>query len=57
MRNGLGVAPLAAGADGLRRIEDGPLAEPLLAPLWLVSNEPQPRLARELMDGLARSCA
>ena len=57
VRNGLGVAPLAAGADGLRRIEDGPLARPLHTRLWFVSNTPAPELAQALIDGLARSGA
>jgi DNA-binding transcriptional LysR family regulator len=57
VRNGLGVALLAAGGDGLRRIEDGPLSEPLVAQLWLVSNEPVPELAEALRSGLARSRA
>ena len=55
VRNGLGVALLAGGADGLRPIEDGPLAEPYVARLWLVSNEPVPELAEALRSGLARS--
>ena len=57
VRNGLGVALLAGGADGLRRIEDGPLAEPFVARLWLVANEPVPELAEALRAGLARSRA
>jgi len=57
VRNGLGVALLAGGADGMRTIDDGPLAEPFVAQLWLVSNEPVPELAEELRDGLARSRA
>ncbi len=35
MRAGLGIALLAAGADGLRRIEDGPLEQTLTARPWL----------------------
>jgi DNA-binding transcriptional LysR family regulator len=57
VRNGLGVALLAGGADGLRTIDDGPLAEPYVARLWLVSNEPVPELAEALRSGLARSRA
>jgi DNA-binding transcriptional LysR family regulator len=57
VRNGLGVALLAGGADGLRTIDEGPLAEPLVARLWLVSNEPVPELAEALRRGLARSRA
>jgi len=57
VRNGLGVALLAGGADGLRTIDEGPLAEPFIARLWLVSNEPAPELAEALRSGLARSRA
>lgn len=57
VRNGLGIALLAAGGDGLRRIEDGPLGEPLTARLWLVSAQPQPGIAEALRAGLARSAA
>jgi DNA-binding transcriptional LysR family regulator len=57
VRNGLGVALLAGGADGLRTIDEGPLAEPFIARLWLVSNEPVPELAEALRSGLARSRA
>jgi len=57
VRNGLGVALLAAGGDGLRRIEDGPLAEPLIARLWLVANAREPEIAQALKRGLARSHA
>lgn len=57
VRNGLGVALLAGGADGLRTIDEGPLAEPFIARLWLISNEPVPELAEALRSGLARSRA
>lgn len=57
VRNGLGVALLAAGADGVRALEDGPLAEPYVGRLWLLSNEPVPELAQALRSGLARSRA
>jgi hypothetical protein len=57
VRNRLGVALLAGGADGLRTIDEGPLAEPFIARLWLVSNEPVPELAEALRSGLARSRA
>jgi DNA-binding transcriptional LysR family regulator len=56
VRNGLGVAPLAAGADGLRRIEDGPLAQPMNTRLWLAATVEQPEIAEALRSGL-RSAA
>jgi DNA-binding transcriptional LysR family regulator len=37
VRNGLGIALLGAGADGVRRSEEGPLSEPRQARLWLVT--------------------
>jgi len=57
VRNGLGVAPLAVGADGIRRIEDGPLAAPMTIKLWLVSRAEEPEIAAALRSGLARSAA
>jgi len=57
VRNGLGVAPLAVGADGIRRIEDGPLAQPMTTRLWLAANSEYPELAEALRSGLARSPA
>lgn len=38
VRAGLGVALLAAGGDGLRAIERGPLAMPVETELWLVGD-------------------
>lgn len=38
VRAGLGVALLAAGGDGLRAIERGPLAAPIETELWLVGD-------------------
>lgn len=52
VRSGLGVALLAGGADGLRRIESGPLGEGLSAPLWLVAAEPHRGLADPLRAAL-----
>ncbi|WP_320673227.1 LysR family transcriptional regulator [Patulibacter defluvii] len=45
VRAGLGVALLAAGGDGLRPIERGPLAVPIATELWLVGDA----------DGVVRS--
>ena len=49
-RNGLGYALLAAGGDGLRRVAHGPLAEPVVAPLWLVLR-PEHARARRAAEG------
>jgi DNA-binding transcriptional LysR family regulator len=57
VRNGLGVALLAASADGLKRIERGPLKDPMTARLWLVSDHEVPAITEALRDGLARSSA
>jgi DNA-binding transcriptional LysR family regulator len=54
VRNGLGVAALAAGGDGLRRIEDGPLAEPLIARLWLLTAQHDPAVGGALHRSLIR---
>jgi DNA-binding transcriptional LysR family regulator len=57
VRNGLGVALLAAAADGIKRIDEGPLTEPMTARLWLVTNQDVPAVTEALRDGLARSSA
>ncbi|MGI8411781.1 MAG: hypothetical protein ACR2QA_04645 [Solirubrobacteraceae bacterium] len=52
LRSGLVVALLAAGADGLRRIEDDRLAQPLAARLWLVTTPEYRHLADPLKRAL-----
>lgn len=52
VRGGLGIALLAGGADGLRRIEDGGLAEPLTARLWLVVADAHRGLVEPLRSAL-----
>jgi len=56
-RNGLGYALLAAGGDGLRRVAQGPLAEPVVAPLWLVLRPEHAALATPLKAALWRATA
>jgi DNA-binding transcriptional LysR family regulator len=56
-RNGLGYALLAAGGDGLRRVAHGPLAEPVVAPLWLVLRPEHRALAAPLRAALWRATA
>ena len=52
MRSGLGYALLAAGADGLRPVTAGPLAETIPARLWLLVAPRAPR-ARGPAEGRA----
>jgi hypothetical protein len=54
-----GAQPARRRAAGRRRgrAADDPLAEPFIARLWLVSNEPVPELAEALRSGLTRSRA
>jgi DNA-binding transcriptional LysR family regulator len=52
VRNGLGYALLAAGGDGLRPVTDGPLAEKVPSPLWLVLAPEHRALARPLRAAL-----
>ena len=54
-RNGLGYALLAAGGDGLRRVAHGPLAEPVVTPLWLVLRPEHAALAAPLKAALWRA--
>jgi DNA-binding transcriptional LysR family regulator len=44
-RNGLGYALLPYGGDGLRAVSQGPLAETLRAPLWLLVSPAHTELA------------
>jgi DNA-binding transcriptional LysR family regulator len=54
-RNGLGYALLPYGGDGLRGISDGPLAESLQAPLWLLAAPGHEALIEPMRLGMARS--
>lgn len=47
-RNGLGYALLPFGGDGLRAICEGPLAERLHAPLWLLATDEHAALAEPM---------
>lgn len=53
VRGGLGVALLAGGADGLRRITEGPLAVPMTTSLWLVSRSEHRELVEPLRAALS----
>ncbi len=44
-----------AGADGLRAVARGPLAETIPAPLWLVVDRPHRRLVAPLRAALWRA--
>jgi DNA-binding transcriptional LysR family regulator len=56
-RNGLGYALLAVGGDGLRRVAQGPLADPVVAPLWLLLRPEHRALAAPLRAALWRATA
>jgi DNA-binding transcriptional LysR family regulator len=47
-RQGLGYALLGEGGDGLRRVTDGPLAEPVEARLVFLAAAPEPDLAQAI---------
>ncbi len=57
VRNGLGYALLAAGADGLRAVTHGPLATPIPARLYLVLAPGHAALATPLRAALWRATA
>jgi len=52
VRNGLGYALLAAGADGLRPVTHGPLAEKVASTLWLLLAPEHRALAQPLRAAL-----
>jgi DNA-binding transcriptional LysR family regulator len=54
-RNGLGYALLPFGGDGLRAISDGPLAERLRAPLWLLATPELAALSDPMRVAMARA--
>jgi DNA-binding transcriptional LysR family regulator len=54
-RNGLGYALLPFGGDGLRGISDGPLAESLSAPLWLLTTPEHDALIEPMRAGMGRT--
>jgi DNA-binding transcriptional LysR family regulator len=54
-RNGLGYALLPYGGDGLRAISEGPLAESLEAPLWLLVTPGHEALTEPMRRGMART--
>jgi DNA-binding transcriptional LysR family regulator len=55
VRNGLGYALMAAGADGMRPVAHGPFAETIPAPLWLLLGAGHARLAAPLRAALWRA--
>ena len=55
VRNGLGYALLAAGADGIRAVPGGPLAGTIPARLWLVLTPAERALAAPLRAALWRA--
>jgi DNA-binding transcriptional LysR family regulator len=55
VRSGLGYALLAAGADGLRAVTEGPLATSIPAPLWLLLAPGHRALATPLRGALWRA--
>jgi DNA-binding transcriptional LysR family regulator len=55
VRNGLGYALLAAGADGIRVVSSGPLAGTIPARLWLVLTPAERALAAPLRAALWRA--
>jgi DNA-binding transcriptional LysR family regulator len=57
VRNGLGYALLAAGADGLRAVGHGPLGATIDARLWLLVAAEQRPLAAPLLAALRRAMA
>jgi DNA-binding transcriptional LysR family regulator len=54
-RNGMGYALLPYGGDGLRGISEGPLAENLWAPLWLLVTPEHEALIEPMRAGIARA--
>jgi DNA-binding transcriptional LysR family regulator len=56
-RNGLGYALLPFGGDGLRPVSEGPLAERLSAPLWLLATGEHAVLAEPMRAAMARTLA
>jgi DNA-binding transcriptional LysR family regulator len=57
VRSGLGYALLADGGDGLRAVARGPLAEPILARLWLLLGPADEKLAPALRAAIWRATA
>jgi DNA-binding transcriptional LysR family regulator len=57
VRSGLGYALLADGGDGLRAVARGPLAEPILARLWLLLGPADEKLAPALRAAMWRATA
>ena len=55
VRNGLGYALLAAGADGLRAVAHGPLGEPVPTSLWLLLTPEHRALAAPMRAALWRA--
>jgi DNA-binding transcriptional LysR family regulator len=55
VRNGLGYALLAAGADGLRAVAHGALAEPVPTSLWLLLTPEHRALAAPMRAALWRA--
>jgi DNA-binding transcriptional LysR family regulator len=55
VRNGLGIALLAAGGDGLRAITHGPLAEAIPTSLWLLLGREHRGLAVNLRAAMWRT--
>jgi DNA-binding transcriptional LysR family regulator len=56
-RQGLGYALLSEGGDGLRRVADGPLAEPVEARLVLLGAAVEPDLAQAIRATVWRATA
>jgi DNA-binding transcriptional LysR family regulator len=56
-RHGLGYALLAEGVDGLRRVGEGPLAEPIEARLALLGAAAEPELAQAIRATVWRATA
>jgi DNA-binding transcriptional LysR family regulator len=54
-RNGLGYALLPFGGDGLRPISEGPLAERLRVPLWLLATAEHSALTQPMRDAMAHA--
>jgi DNA-binding transcriptional LysR family regulator len=56
-RHGLGYALLAEGGDGMRRVSEGPLAEPIEARLVLLGAAAEPDLAQAIRATVWRATA
>lgn len=52
-RNGLGYALLPSGGDGLRAVSQGPLAETMRVPLWLLVSPAHTALAAPMRSAMA----